>query len=193
VTKTKTVKATVILLIPILFLLASCVTEKQVGDDLIYTLKLYVPLGFLVMGIFGLWLGIKRKPSQNSIQQKPEKFTKKFSRWTLVAGSVLVLVAGVPGAFMDKVRVSEEGFSLKKGFWFAPTQHEIEYSEISKLEVVEKGTGKDKSQTLFYTARDSGVVRKITVGTVLEYGGLKAITTLARLRGVEVSWVDDSS
>ena len=100
-------------------LLGGCTNESQEGDTTVFTYALWVPGVVLAGGIVGTLAGVLIRKSIERLG------------WALIIGGPVAAFIFAPGLYSDKITVSNERFTLRTGFWFAPTTHEVELADVS--------------------------------------------------------------
>ncbi|HEY2839846.1 MAG TPA: hypothetical protein VGJ26_11890 [Pirellulales bacterium] len=107
--------------------------------------------------------------------------------WVMLIGGPIMLVAVVPGFWSDFIKVDEQGFELKTGFWFAPTHYKVEFDKLSSIALTaETRTGRrGRKETSYFLqcAERAAAGDKVPVGDMMKVA-LDEILTRAHDKGV---------
>lgn len=157
--------------------LGGCVTEVRQGDTSTFSFALWFPaLVFLgsVAALVGGWF-LRRKSARWG--------------WALMLAAVLAGLLFAPGLFLDRATVSPEGFTLRTGFWFAPTRHEARFADLARIRLYakERQTRRGRrTDVSLLCSRKTGGIAVVPVGDLMKRGPVEKILDLAEERGIEV-------
>src|SRR5262249_23089003 len=139
--------------------LSGCTREWQVGKTSVFAYAVWLPVATAAAGIFatvcGLYLirHVKRQKGQrgslphlaapSAYRNSPEVHrileSTKTVRSTLF-GTILIIGGAVAVIFvaliqyLEKVRISDDGFVIESGFWIWPTVLDIRFRNVSRIE-----------------------------------------------------------
>lgn len=143
-------------------LMLGCVNEAVDGEIHTYTMAAWVSLGTLAACLVGTIAGWFLRSVNTTYG------------WGLLMICPLALVFAVPGLFMDKLTVDNEGFNLRTGFWFAPTKHDIKFDDLQSMQVTKKETQGRRGRTnISYTlgcVPRGGQMIDVSIGTLMDKG-----------------------
>jgi hypothetical protein len=109
--------------------------------------------------------------------------------WVLLIGGPLAAAVFAPGLMADRVTVDDEHFTLRTGFWFAPTRHDIRFADVSRIDITsETRSGRRGRRTTSYYLvchKTTGDSEKVPVGNLMEYA-VGDILATADERGIPV-------
>lgn len=160
-----------------LCIINGCTVESQSGDTTIYSFALWLP-GIVLLGsvtAFFAGLAIRRE--------------SPYWGWLLIVVSAVACVLFAPNLFLDKATVNKDRFTLRTGFWFAPTVHDVRFADLSQIELVgEERMTRHGKKTSYYLVcyRKSGGSEKVPVGDLMKRGPSARILSTAREQGVSV-------
>ncbi len=107
----------------------------------------------------------------------------------IIGGTVLAVLAIVPGIWMDTVTVGPDGVTQRTGFWFAPTVKGFRFDEVSELSIerrqVKRRRGPD-TRNIWVLRRRDGSTREIDPGDLWEQATPYIIGKM-RERGIRVN------
>jgi len=167
----------IFLFISVALLLSGCVSYKELDEGIVEVgYKLYVPIVLGLSGLLLLWLG------WSGIKVKPYKIPKLFTSVIQLAAALMIFTIAIPGAVLDKVTISNSGFSSKR-FFFSSKSFEFNYDEIANLQFIESKE-KNKTSTDFIYELKNGSNGKVPTGDLLR-AGAPAIVLLSSLKGVD--------
>jgi hypothetical protein len=102
--------------------------------------------------------------------------------------SLVALVFIAPSMYFgDRVTVSKEGFTIRTGFWWKPTIRDVRFADLSKIELVPRGTSQllDKEYDLVCFRKEGGH-EIVPVSDLMKLGADAQILQTAKERGIEV-------
>lgn len=171
-----------ITLIGALLLSTGCVKESVDGTTFRYTFESWVSLGALAGGIVAIPLGLVLR--------------NKIARlgWALIIGGPVLLILLVPGLFRDEVVVTLEGFQLRTGIWFCPTNHDVSFADVSGITIDQYATrgrrGRRGNNMDLLIRNSTGGTERVPVGDLMKRGGLAKILEVAKSRSIPIEKQD---
>ncbi len=166
-----------ILLCALACAVSGCVNASRDGDTMVFTFAAWVPGLVFVAGAVALAAGI-------ALRSKATGWA-----WVLMIGGPLASLVFAPGLYSDKATVDKEHFTLRTGFWFAPTVHDVSFSELSRIELTgESRMTRRGRRTSYYLLchRKTGGSEKVPVGDLMKQGAAAAILGQAEELGISV-------
>jgi len=158
-------------------LLAGCHRKVSGENGLEFSFQPWVPLLAILAGIAVTIVGI-------SVFRR----NKPIRGLLLIVGAPLAVVVFVPGLWLDRVIVNNDGFYSRHGFWFSPVAHEIKYDELSLVQVtVEERMGRRGKTYNYYfdCSFKSGKRERVPLGDLMREA-LPEIAEQFRRQGVPV-------
>jgi hypothetical protein len=161
-------------------------TDSQEGDATAFHYPYWTPGLVLLGGIAAFLTGLLLR-----------KMIPRWG-WVLRLGWMLMIVGPVacavlaPSLLMQKVAVNNEGFSIRRGIWFAPTVQTVRYGDLRGIEMVAE-THRDRYGRLFTTYnlichRKTGGSEIVPGGTLVKEGGAAyMIVQTAGAQGIPIS------
>lgn len=105
--------------------------------------------------------------------------------WSLmVAGALFFFLVGM-GLSQDNVTVNDEKFTLRTGFWFAPTLREVRFADVSKIELNKTEQRKSTSYDIDCYLKTGGSTR-VPAGDMMRAGPANTIVKMAKELGIPV-------
>jgi hypothetical protein len=157
-------------------LLCGCVDESVQGETTVWTFAWWVPLAALVLAGAGGAIGWRVRKQWRRVG------------YGLLIGAGLTIPFLAPMLMRDRVTVDAERFTLRTGFWFYPTRHDVRFDDLSRIELQEtkrwSRTGRRVTYTLLCVRRRGGP-EPVPIGTLMEYAVEKILDT-ATNQGVEI-------
>lgn len=107
--------------LPLLALLTGCTKESTEGSLTTVQFAFWVQAVGIVVTLMIVGVGIA------------------LIRHSRLLGAILLIVLLplpaliVPGLLLDRVRVDDDRFTLRTGFWFSPTKHDIRYEDLKMM------------------------------------------------------------
>jgi hypothetical protein len=163
--------------IALVAMLAGCVKEDVRGDTSVFSFEGWV-MGLVIVG------GLVAAPLGLAIRKKIPRLG-----WALIIGGPILLVLIGPGVVLDKATVDRDHFEARYGMWFAPSQVNVKFDDLTSmhLSAVTKGFGRrrrtERSMDLTYK---SGQTRRVPLGDMLRYVAPR-IAERAQEQGVAVT------
>jgi hypothetical protein len=162
-------------------LLCGCTRKWDEGGTTHYAFELWVGLLLLVGSLAAIIGGWAMRIA-----------TARFGYGMVFTGAIGLLFIA-PGMFLDRVTLSNEGFTLRTGFWMYPTRHDVKFSEVSAIAVTSKvkrgKRGKRTDYNLECTKSEGGMV-SVPVGTLMKEV-YEDILDKASDRGIAVTVLGD--
>jgi hypothetical protein len=158
-------------------LISGCTKESQDGDTTIFTYAAWVPGVVLGGGILGTVVGVLIRKSIERLG------------WALIIGGPVATFLFAPGLYADKVTISNERFTMRTGFWFAPTVHEVQLGEVSHIELTsEKRVGRRGTTTNYYMQchRRAGNMERVPINDLMKNGPLDKVLHVVNGRGIQI-------
>lgn len=163
-------------LLAVVALTAGCVEETRDGDTTVVTFAPWVGLLVVAPGLLGVMVGLV------------------ILRWQKIAGAavaglaLLGTAAIAPNLFADRVTVNPERFTLRTGFWFAPTVRDVPFRGLTEIAITaeERPTRQGTRTSYTLECKGSGPFQRVPVGDLMKNGGWKAIEAEALRQGVPV-------
>jgi hypothetical protein len=158
--------------------MAGCTVEKVEGNVTTFTFAPWVPALVFLGGVGAIpagWLLRRWSPRWG---------------WTLLILGPVGLVIVAPGLLLDHVTVDDRHFSLRTGFWFAPTVHEVHFSNLTRIEIVgETQTTRGGQRTNYYLLcyRKSGGADKVPIGDLMKQGAVIRVLESAKAQGIPIA------
>jgi len=159
-----------------LLCVSGCVKATQHDSQTVYTFEPYIFLGALLASLAALPIGW-------FLRQKSVRVG-----WGMLILAPLFLVFVVPGLWSDFVKVDDQGFELKTGFWFAPTYHKVEFKNLASIALTDKiRSGRRGKQTSYDLQCQSpmGTGPTVPVGDLMKRA-LDDILAHAQAHGIAV-------
>jgi hypothetical protein len=159
-------------------LIPGCTTEKVDGDTTVFSFVLWVPLIVLLAGVIAFFAGVLMR--------------RNSARWgwgLMIFGPILCLLLA-PGLFLDKATVNQDRFTLRTGFWFAPTIHDVRFADLSGIDLIaeERASRRGRRTSYFLLChRKSGQSEKVPVGDLMKRGAAAKILETAKQLGVPIA------
>ncbi|MEM6328995.1 MAG: hypothetical protein AAF790_01975 [Planctomycetota bacterium] len=147
-----------LLLAGIALSISGCVKKAALDGASVYTMQWWVPTVGIAAAAAVTTLGwYKRKSSW---------------RWMIaLIGAPIAGVAVVPGLFLDKVVVDDSHFALNTGFWFMPTEHDVAFADLSRIDYTmteSRGRrGRKKKRYYFECYSKSGSMERVPLGELM--------------------------
>ncbi|HYH69173.1 MAG TPA: hypothetical protein VD866_31050 [Urbifossiella sp.] len=106
---------------------AGCYQKVAEGTTLVYSCQPWLPVLLVVAGVAAVPLGVW-------------VFRRKSRMWGVVLAVAGPVAAGVvgPTMFLDRVMVTDDGFTSRHGFWWSPSVHEVRYDDLANVRLVEE-------------------------------------------------------
>src|SRR5262249_53164080 len=102
----------------------------------------------------------------------------------------LAVVFLVPSFLIERVAINKDGFSVRTGMWFSPSQHDVQFEKLSAIEISkeEKMGRRGRTKTSFFLlCRDKqGGSEKITIDDFMKEEPLQEMLSAAEKRGVPI-------
>ena len=142
------------------FLVAvGCIEKTSGADGVVFAYLLWVPALLVVGGIAAVPFGVLA-------------IRRKRLAWgvCLVIAGPAIAGAVAPGMFLDKVVVTEEGFTSRHGFWWNPTVHSVRYENLNqvRLTVEERSGRRGKKYSYFFDCDlKSGGQERVPLGDIM--------------------------
>ena len=166
-----------VLAVGLVALLAGCTKTRTVGDATVITFEWWVTAAALAACVAAVPVGLLVR-------------RRSFWGWILLVGGPVVGVVVVPMLALDKVTVAPDQFHLTTGFWFAPTDRSVRFSELQTVTVTKTETrGRRGRKNVSYDLKclkKGGGTEVIPIGTLMEEGGFEAFVNAALAAGVPV-------
>ena len=163
----------------LLLCLSGCVTETQSGDTSTFTFALWVSGSILLGGLaamVGGWF----------LRTRSERWG-----WGLMIGGLLAVAIFAPTMFSDKATVSPELFTLRTGFFFAPTRHEVRFADVARMDLTKevKPGRRGRKDTSYYLNfhLKAGESRKVPIGDLMKNGALERVLVIAATQNIPVA------
>lgn len=156
---------------------SGCERVTQEGDATVYHYGIALPLLVFAGGILAFLIGFALLRTGRLV---------RIGLVFLVLGPLMCVVMAPEMLFGDRITVSKEGFSMRTGFWWKPTVHEVRFAELSKIEVKERRSrGVDKEYDLVCLPK-RGHYQVVPVSDLMKLGAEAQILQTARELGIEV-------
>ena len=168
-----------VLVLIVLASVSGCVKATESESEKLYAFEPYV---FLI-GLVGSLVAI---PAGWFLRKKSGRLGG-FG-WTMLVVGPLLLVLIVPGLLTDFVKVDDNGFDLKTGFWFSPTRHTIDFNKVTSITLTDEvsfGRRGKKVSYFLLCNQPAGPSVKVPVGDMMKYA-LDDILLRASVHGVTV-------
>ncbi len=134
-------------------ILAACTVDKVEGDKHTYTWQLQTPI---IVGTVGLLLLVGGW------------FFRRQFGIVLIILALVCLVVVTPEMMLEHVQLSNTGFELSTGFWWAPTTHQVIFDDVAKVEEVYEKRGKHY-HCYIICHKKSGAIEDINVSDLMSY------------------------
>lgn len=162
------------LLPTVLLLTCGCTDATVVGDKVTFTFSLWVGATVFLVALAAIagsfaWM-VLRDTIQGGV--------------ALTIALVIALVV-VPGMFLDFCDVSQQGFHLRTGFWFAPAEHRVQFSDVVSMQQVVGRSGRRSTSFLVFQTRNGE--QRVPVGDLMRNGPAGEIFQQLRRRGIPAS------
>lgn len=153
-----------------------CINEKVSESSVSYSFEWWVPVATFAVGLVLLPAGwVLRKT--------------RFGWIMLVGGPLLLFVFG-PGTVTDQVTVDAKHFTLHTGFWFSPTQFDVAFDDIQRIDITsETRRGRRGRKTTSYFLdchKKDGAMEHVPIGTLMEEA-VDAILAVADERQIPIA------
>ena len=158
-------------------LISGCTKESQEGDTTIFTYAAWVPGVVLGGGILGTVAGVLIRKSIARLG------------WALIIGGPVAAFIFAPGLYSDKIAVSHDRFTMRTGFWFAPTVHELQLGDVAHVELTsEKRVGRRGTSTSYFMQcfRKAGNMEKVPINDLMKQGPLDKVLEIMNARGIPI-------
>lgn len=154
-------------------LLSGCTTEYRDGETTVFTFAWYIPTLVILGGIVALLVGLV--------------IVRKGGKWgwaLIILGPLAAVVLG-PGLVQDKVTINQSGFTLRTGFWFAPTLYEVRFKDVTGMQLIsESGRRGRKSYYILCLTRSGS--QKVPEGDLMRNGPSDRILEMAAELGIPI-------
>lgn len=159
---------------------AGCVRETPTGTGSAFTFETWIPASLTLAGVVVLAAGVGLLAKR---RWKPGLVALAVGLFGLVLG---------PNLFFDRAEVDDEHLSLRTGFWFAPTVHEVRFADVASIEgeAQERSTrrGTRTDFTLVFRRR-SGPAERVPLGDLMKRGPMQKALQVAAGRGIPMAGV----
>ncbi len=160
---------------------AGCTDTRTDGGTTTITFAWWVPVLAGLGGVLAVAVGLLVR-------------RRTWWGWALVVGGPVVAVVVGPGLALDQVVVGPDTFTLRTGFWFDPTIHEVQFADLRAVTATaEEKRGRRGSKTISYyflCAKHSGGTVKIPLGDLMKEGGIEAFR--AAIAGRNILYTDST-
>jgi hypothetical protein len=153
-------------------LLTGCTQEIVDGKKLTIKFELWVIIALVLVGLALLVAGFFVRQSSS-----------KYGWIMMILGPVVAFLIA-PGMYNDYVIIDDDHFELNTGFWFAPTQHNVQFSKVNEIEIKSERTGK-RTSTYMYCKMNNGTIEKVPVGTLMKESAMNQILERMKKNGFE--------
>lgn len=150
--------------------IVSCTEQQVEGSKTTYSFSTWLPIVVAIVGVLIAAFGFMIRGAS------PRRL-----HMTLMFIGVVAAVIGAPGIALDRIVIDDDHFSLKTGFWFAPTQHDIKWSEVKSVEVVQRRKGAD-----IVFQKNAGDRESVPMSNLAETA-MDKILSMAKAHNLEVS------
>ena len=160
----------------LLAFLTGCVQESVDADTKIFIFDTWVAVLAIVLPLIALIAGLALRKSH------------QFSHWgwCLIAGGLLFGIVIGPGMYHDRVTVSPERFTLRCGFWFAPTTRDVSFADVRSIkfdkEVRRGRRGRKSTSYDLMCQMNDGSITEVPIGTLMDYAIDDILATAKRQR-----------
>jgi len=110
----------------ILFGLTGCITETAEGDATIFRYEGWVGPLSVFLGVVAVVVGWFLS-----------EYDKRLGYGLLIIPPILLLLF-VPNCFLDQVKVDEEHFEMRTGWWWEPTRTNLRFADIESMAYFEE-------------------------------------------------------
>jgi hypothetical protein len=157
---------------------AGCTVEQTQGDTTIFTYAAWTPYATFAAGVVGFLVGVQIRPRWG-----------RFG-WMLIILGPLACLFLAPSFFLDRITVNPQGFTLRTGFWFSPTVHDVKFRDLARIELATEETtgrrGRREKHYYFLCEKKSGGVDKVPLGDLMRSGASHKIAEVAHKEGIPV-------
>jgi hypothetical protein len=161
--------------------LSGCVSRQVQGDTAVYTWEGYVGILVVLAGLGAAAAGWFLC-----------EYEKRLG-YSLLIGVPLLLVFLAPGLFLNSVRVDDDHFEVHTGWWWAPTEENIRFSDVQEIEYYEEEHFNRRGTSYSYYLEcllKSGERKQVPLDMLGEVAA-DEIFEKAEARGVTVPPVED--
>jgi hypothetical protein len=113
--------------------LAGCYEKSAQGDQSTYAFAGWIGVAVILGGLVFVPAGWFLR-----------RLSMKYGLVLMFMGPVLLLIIA-PAMYSDKVVVDNDHFEARYGFWFAPSQHNIRFSDLQEIRFVEVPGARNRS------------------------------------------------
>jgi hypothetical protein len=194
--------------------LCGCTREWQVGQTTVFAYAVWLPVATAVAGIFAIVCGlyvirhVKREKRlreslphlalPSSCANSPAVYTilefSKTVRSTLfgtifIIGGAVAVIFIAPIQYLEKVRVSDDGFVIESGFWIWPTVLDIRFRDVSRIDFTAETRREGRANTTddyLVCHFINGGGRRISTDKLLNPRAVEKIIGFAQERNIPV-------
>lgn len=134
---------------------AGCYDRSANGDQSVYSFALWIGI-LVVLG------GLIFMPAGWFLRRLSERFG-----WGLMIFSPILLIFVGPAMFSDKVVVDNDHFEARYGFWFAPSVHNIRFSDLQEIRHVGVRGNRNRISYQLHCVRHDGTTEVVSVGNLV--------------------------
>lgn len=157
---------------------SGCVTESTEGSTSKFSYELWIPLSIFFGGVVAAPAGWVLRSWSGRVG------------WGLLVGGPLAALFFAPSMFLERVIVTENGFSSRGGIWGATVSHDVEFKEIRSVRLTsEQSTGRrGRKKTNYYMIceKSDGTSAKVALGNDVAEAAAVRILMILSERGIPI-------
>ena len=152
---------------------AGCYERVTRGNESIYRFAWWLGPMIIAGGLVGVPIGLLLR-----------KWSKRLGFVLMGLAPVLLFIVA-PAIYSDYVRIDDEHFEARYGFWFAPSVHNLRFGELREVRYVAVRGPRGRTNYELRCLNKTGQLSVVSAGDLVR-NTVPEILQRAKLRGVQV-------